>query len=136
MTHRGLTPIDALEAILEPGQPIVQLLQGLGGSGVRTPVKVLLGARYRTALQRCHVESWIGYERSIARVLLEAILDSPEAVETLEFMAKGVASGALLAVPDPYGAPNTAALRASHQATRSLSVGDSGVAAGVTGPAG
>lgn len=39
------------------------------------------------------------------------ILDSPEAVEVLDFMAKGVASGFLLALPDPYGAPNTAALK-------------------------
>ncbi|GAA4968026.1 multiple sugar transport system substrate-binding protein/arabinosaccharide transport system substrate-binding protein [Nonomuraea thailandensis] len=38
-------------------------------------------------------------------------LDSPEAVEVLDFMAKGVASGFLLALPDPYGAPNTAALK-------------------------
>jgi arabinosaccharide transport system substrate-binding protein len=41
----------------------------------------------------------------------EVILDSPEAVETLEFMARGLASGFLLGVPDPYGAPNTAALK-------------------------
>ncbi|KAB8194264.1 extracellular solute-binding protein [Nonomuraea phyllanthi] len=39
------------------------------------------------------------------------ILDSPEAVEVLDFMAKGVASGFLLSLPDPYGAPNTAALK-------------------------
>ncbi|MEV4567536.1 ABC transporter substrate-binding protein [Nonomuraea sp. NPDC049419] len=39
------------------------------------------------------------------------ILDSPEAVEVLDFMVKGVASGFLLALPDPYGAPNTAALK-------------------------
>ncbi|MFI7129403.1 ABC transporter substrate-binding protein [Nonomuraea sp. NPDC050153] len=39
------------------------------------------------------------------------VLDSPEAVEVLDFMAKGVASGFLLALPDPYGAPNTAALK-------------------------
>lgn len=41
----------------------------------------------------------------------EVILDSPEAVQTLEFMAKGLASGFLLGVPDLYGAPNTAALK-------------------------
>lgn len=39
------------------------------------------------------------------------VLDSPEAVEVLEFMAKGVQSGFLIALPDPYGAPNTAALK-------------------------
>ncbi|MFD0656080.1 ABC transporter substrate-binding protein [Thermocatellispora tengchongensis] len=39
------------------------------------------------------------------------ILDSPEAVEVLDFMAKGVASGFLISLPDPYGAPNTAALK-------------------------
>ncbi|MET9245504.1 ABC transporter substrate-binding protein [Nonomuraea sp. NPDC003709] len=39
------------------------------------------------------------------------VLDSPEAVEVLEFMAKGVRSGFLIALPDPYGAPNTAALK-------------------------
>lgn len=38
-------------------------------------------------------------------------IDSPEAVEVLDFMAKGVASGFLIALPDPYGAPNTAALK-------------------------
>ncbi|MFF3441437.1 ABC transporter substrate-binding protein [Streptosporangium sp. NPDC002721] len=41
----------------------------------------------------------------------QLVLDSPEAVEVLEFMAKGVASGFLIALPDPYGAPNTAALK-------------------------
>ncbi|MGI5149422.1 ABC transporter substrate-binding protein [Plantactinospora sp. CA-294935] len=41
----------------------------------------------------------------------ELILDSPEAVQTIEFMAKGLQSGFLLGVPDPYGAPNTAALK-------------------------
>ncbi|MDG6107656.1 extracellular solute-binding protein [Dactylosporangium aurantiacum] len=41
----------------------------------------------------------------------ELLLDSPEAVQTIEFMAKGLQSGFLLGVPDPYGAPNTAALK-------------------------
>ncbi|NUQ97940.1 MAG: extracellular solute-binding protein [Streptomyces sp.] len=39
-------------------------------------------------------------------------LDSPEALEVLEFMTRGVRSGALLALPDPYGPPCAAALKA------------------------
>ncbi|MFD0484137.1 ABC transporter substrate-binding protein [Kineococcus sp. GCM10028916] len=39
------------------------------------------------------------------------VLDSPEAVETVDWMARGVASGALINLPDAYGAPLAAALK-------------------------
>jgi ABC-type glycerol-3-phosphate transport system substrate-binding protein len=41
----------------------------------------------------------------------ELSLDSPEAVETLDWMAKAAANGTLLGLPDAYGAPLAAALK-------------------------
>lgn len=38
-------------------------------------------------------------------------IDTPEAAETIQFMADGVKSGFFLVVADPYGAPNAAALK-------------------------
>ncbi|GAA1571650.1 sugar ABC transporter substrate-binding protein [Kribbella hippodromi] len=40
-----------------------------------------------------------------------AQIDTPEAVEVLQFMLDSVKSGFFLTVPDPYGAPNAAALK-------------------------
>jgi len=40
-----------------------------------------------------------------------ATIDTPEAVEVLQFMFDSVESGFFLTVPDPYGAPNAAALK-------------------------
>lgn len=40
----------------------------------------------------------------------DVVLDSPEAVETLDWMARGVANGTLVNLPDAYGAPLAAAL--------------------------
>lgn len=40
-----------------------------------------------------------------------AQIDTPEAVEVLEFMSESVKSGFFLTVPDPYGAPLAAALK-------------------------
>ncbi|HWI01233.1 MAG TPA: extracellular solute-binding protein [Propionibacteriaceae bacterium] len=41
----------------------------------------------------------------------KAQIDTPEAVEVLQFMADSVKSGFFLTVPDAYGAPNAAALK-------------------------
>lgn len=41
----------------------------------------------------------------------ELMLDTPEAVEVLEFMARGTRDGFLLALPDPYGSACAAALK-------------------------
>ncbi|WP_394849112.1 SDR family NAD(P)-dependent oxidoreductase [Pendulispora brunnea] len=48
--------------------PIVELIHGLAAAGIRNAT-VLLAAEGGSELDRCHVESWIGYERSIQRVL-------------------------------------------------------------------
>lgn len=48
--------------------PIVRTLQALGTTGVKH-LRVLLAAEHSSALERCHIESWIGYERSIGRAL-------------------------------------------------------------------
>lgn len=47
-------------------------------------------------------------------------LDSPEALEVLEFMSRGVRSGALLALPDPYGAACAAALKSGRLAATAM----------------
>ncbi|MFE4053205.1 ABC transporter substrate-binding protein [Streptomyces sp. YIM B13518] len=43
-------------------------------------------------------------------------LDSPQAVEVLEFMARGVRTGFLMALPDPYGSACAAALKSGRLA--------------------
>ncbi|OKK14214.1 hypothetical protein AMK33_03445 [Streptomyces sp. CB02400] len=50
----------------------------------------------------------------------ELTLDSPEALEVLEFMTQGVRSGALLALPDPYGAACAAALKTGRLAATAM----------------
>lgn len=50
----------------------------------------------------------------------ELTLDSPEALEVLEFMTRGVRSGALLALPDPYGAACAAALKSGRLAATAM----------------
>jgi arabinosaccharide transport system substrate-binding protein len=48
------------------------------------------------------------------------VLDSPEAVEVLEFLARGVSSGFLLALPDPYGSACAAALKSGRLAATAM----------------
>ncbi|WP_239471273.1 extracellular solute-binding protein [Streptomyces sp. CS207] len=48
------------------------------------------------------------------------VLDSPEALEVLRFMARGVRSGALLALPDPYGSACAAALKSGRLAATAM----------------
>lgn len=50
----------------------------------------------------------------------DLILDSPEALEVLRFMADGVRSGALLALPDPYGSACAAALKSGRLAATAM----------------
>ncbi|MFE7077319.1 ABC transporter substrate-binding protein [Streptomyces sp. NPDC057620] len=50
----------------------------------------------------------------------DLILDSPEALEVLEFMVRGVRSGALLALPDPYGSACAAALKSGRLAATAM----------------
>lgn len=47
-------------------------------------------------------------------------LDSAEAVEVLEFMAQGVRSGFLMALPDPYGSACAAALKSGQLAATAM----------------
>ncbi|MFD7769224.1 ABC transporter substrate-binding protein [Streptomyces sp. NPDC059787] len=46
----------------------------------------------------------------------ELVLDSPEAVEVLEFMQRGVRTGFLMSLPDPYGSACAAALKSGRLA--------------------
>nr|ADN68479.1 SorD [Sorangium cellulosum] len=48
--------------------PIVRVIQGLASARVREAT-VLLAAECASPVERCHVESWIGYERSLKHVL-------------------------------------------------------------------
>ncbi|WP_328947466.1 extracellular solute-binding protein [Streptomyces sp. NBC_00184] len=50
----------------------------------------------------------------------ELVLDSPEAVEVLEFMSHGVRTGVLLALPDPYGSACAAALKSGRLAATAM----------------
>ncbi|HWU90435.1 MAG TPA: SDR family NAD(P)-dependent oxidoreductase, partial [Kofleriaceae bacterium] len=55
-------------ADLEDPGVIVDVLQGVAGANI-DQLKVLLAGEYRTALERCYLESWIGFERSVQRAL-------------------------------------------------------------------
>src|SRR4029077_15390430 len=58
---------------------IVKLIQALATAGLRK-ARISLCGEYGSALERCHVESWLGYARSIARILPEmklAVIQSP-----------------------------------------------------------
>jgi len=50
----------------------------------------------------------------------ELQLDSPETVEVLELMVRGIRSGALLALPDPYGGACAAALKSGRLAATAM----------------
>ncbi|MFD6277092.1 ABC transporter substrate-binding protein [Streptomyces sp. NPDC060209] len=50
----------------------------------------------------------------------ELVLDSPEAVEVLDFMCRGVRTGVLLALPDPYGSACAAALKSGRLAATAM----------------
>ncbi|ONK16038.1 extracellular solute-binding protein [Streptomyces sp. MP131-18] len=50
----------------------------------------------------------------------EIMLQSAEAVEVLDFMARGVSSGFLLALPDPYGSACAAALKSGRLAATAM----------------
>ncbi|MFC7882572.1 ABC transporter substrate-binding protein [Streptomyces sp. NPDC057376] len=50
----------------------------------------------------------------------ELTLDSPESVEVLEFMCRGVRTGVLLALPDPYGSACAAALKSGRLAATAM----------------
>jgi polyketide synthase PksN len=52
---------------IEDHGPIIYLLQGLGTSESGT--KVWLIGEYRSALERCYLDSWIGYARSLEHVM-------------------------------------------------------------------
>ncbi|HEX3029215.1 MAG TPA: SDR family NAD(P)-dependent oxidoreductase, partial [Clostridia bacterium] len=49
---------------IEDASPIVHILQAVSDTGLK-PGKVILAARYQKELERCYMESWIGFERSI-----------------------------------------------------------------------
>ncbi|XXT21476.1 SDR family NAD(P)-dependent oxidoreductase [Sorangium sp. So ce429] len=53
---------------LDDHAPIVRVIQGLASARVREAT-VLLAAECASPVERCHVESWIGYERSLEHVL-------------------------------------------------------------------
>ncbi|EGD45657.1 Mycocerosate synthase., 6-deoxyerythronolide-B synthase [Ruminiclostridium papyrosolvens DSM 2782] len=47
---------------------IVHILQGISFSKLK-PSHILLAAQYEDMLERCHLESWIGFERSLGLVM-------------------------------------------------------------------
>ncbi|WP_437624451.1 SDR family NAD(P)-dependent oxidoreductase [Sorangium sp. So ce1151] len=53
---------------LDDHAPIVQVIQALASARVREAT-VLLAAECESPVERCHAESWIGYERSLKHVL-------------------------------------------------------------------
>jgi acyl transferase domain-containing protein len=53
---------------LQDQSPILYVLQGLADAQIKS-TKVLLGGAYDSSLGRSYLESWIGYERSIGKVL-------------------------------------------------------------------
>jgi polyketide synthase PksN len=61
--------LEDLSCIQDQG-PIIRLVQGLASAQVR-PVKVFLAGEYESARERCYLESWIGFERSLKQVLPE-----------------------------------------------------------------
>ncbi|MGL4204177.1 MAG: SDR family NAD(P)-dependent oxidoreductase, partial [Enterobacter roggenkampii] len=50
------------------GGQIVSLLQGAAHAGV-LPEKLLLGGRYEEGLTRCHLDAWLGFERTLRPLL-------------------------------------------------------------------
>jgi polyketide synthase PksN len=52
---------------LEDSVAVVHLLQGLASSGLKCG-RLLLAGAYGDGLERCHLESWIGFERSLSLV--------------------------------------------------------------------
>jgi acyl transferase domain-containing protein/acyl carrier protein/SAM-dependent methyltransferase len=55
-------------ACIQDYSPLVHILQALGATGLRSR-RLLLAAECAGPLDRCHAESWIGFERSLSLVL-------------------------------------------------------------------
>nr|ABM63530.1 BryD [Candidatus Endobugula sertula] len=53
---------------IESSIPVVHLLQSIKASEIKVQ-RILLAANYKTDLQRCYIESWLGFERSLDLVL-------------------------------------------------------------------
>src|SRR5262249_55985592 len=59
--------LEGRERIDGPMQ-VVQLLKALADAGLRD-AKILIAASYSDSRDRCHLESWIGFEKSVHHVL-------------------------------------------------------------------
>ena len=62
-----LWPLEDDSCIHDHG-PIVRLVRGIAAARA-SRTRLLLCGEYVDAVQRCHLDSWIGYERSLKRVL-------------------------------------------------------------------
>jgi polyketide synthase PksN len=73
LEYSGGGEVDAilyLWPLEEPGclwdnSPVVYILQAIASTGLKTG-KLLLAGQYKNGLERCYLESWIGFERSLA----------------------------------------------------------------------
>jgi polyketide synthase PksM len=61
------------DALISSASVIAALLQGLN-TAVQRPRRVLLAGAFKDGLQRCHLESWMGFERSMGLLWKEASL--------------------------------------------------------------
>ncbi|MBB2903160.1 ABC-type glycerol-3-phosphate transport system substrate-binding protein [Kineococcus radiotolerans] len=96
------TDLDTWEDLLEAGGALHQKTgQSLAMVGTGTPGDTA------SSLQQWLLQRGGGFFDQDG----ELILDSPETVETLDWMARGVANGTLINLPDAYGAPLAAALK-------------------------
>ncbi|MEX2631036.1 MAG: SDR family NAD(P)-dependent oxidoreductase [Tistlia sp.] len=62
-----LWPLEEPRLLCDP-LPILHLLQALAAVGA-SPGRLLLSGTYGDSLERCHLDSWIAFERSLASVL-------------------------------------------------------------------
>ncbi|WP_339184543.1 SDR family NAD(P)-dependent oxidoreductase [Paenibacillus sp. FSL R5-0701] len=62
--------LSALEEplLLQDTKPILLLLQALAAEKIK-PGRILLAGEYRTGIERCYLDAWIGFERSLGLVM-------------------------------------------------------------------
>ncbi|WP_217998905.1 SDR family NAD(P)-dependent oxidoreductase [Paenibacillus pabuli] len=54
--------------LLRDTKPILLLLQALAAEKIK-PGRILLAGEYRTGIERCYLDAWIGFERSLGLVM-------------------------------------------------------------------
>ncbi|UUZ97891.1 hypothetical protein LJK87_12770 [Paenibacillus sp. P25] len=71
--HQGIDAVLYLRAVEDSGHAadyssIVRLVKAISAARLK-PRRSLLAGRYETHLERCHLDSWIGFERSLGLVM-------------------------------------------------------------------